>query len=406
MKSDTPPWILLCILTTILVIGAWLIYKNYRVKNNLVNSIRVVTPQPAYSLLRFLIAPLVLLSSAFLLLFYTGSQTFSFMTMTEARSDSTLRKQDSLLNEVLLLKNILSKESKGISNRMQQSNDSQTIQLAALVKNASFGKGNIKEQRGLGKSHSDSIKYGGMRDIISSVTSSNQIQTEILQTKIANLEKVLKETTSIKVNVKPNALAHFSFLLKVLALLFLGIALLIPKYRKPLIWTAIVTMTAHLSLEIKFELKPEFKLELNPEIKICKCDSAKSAGKLLTQTIQVGSFKPGFDELVNDSVLVAKSKLIELISGKSIFEIHVFGGADPRTPKRKSKNKFGDNVSLCQARAIKIKYYISELFKDSLNKPNIITHVKGAEYYSDSGYNEHIYEASRRATIEVLYVQK
>jgi hypothetical protein len=77
-------------------------------------------------------------------------------------------------------------------------------------------------------------------------------------------------------------------------------------------------------------------------------------------------------------------------------EIHIFGGVDQRPPVRKAKTRFGDNLTLSQARANSIQDKINAWYacqKDS-KRPLLYTHVKGADSYSDSVSGEAFYSKS------------
>ncbi|MBI2969031.1 MAG: hypothetical protein HYY40_14610 [Bacteroidetes bacterium] len=120
-----------------------------------------------------------------------------------------------------------------------------------------------------------------------------------------------------------------------------------------------------------------------------KCDSAKKDTLILIDSIEhigsIGPFTSGDTSLLNKDSIIQFHRLQNNIAKKEYSEIFIFGGVDKRPLKRKSANKYGDNLSLAQARANKVADSIEQFFKKrKLPIPTILTFPKGAKHYGSN----------------------
>ncbi len=136
---------------------------------------------------------------------------------------------------------------------------------------------------------------------------------------------------------------------------------------------------------VKNEAKPP---NINVKDSILKEDSAL--------VLDFGIFPPGQDRLGRDSA-DSINALISQMPNLPIKEIDIFGGVDIRPLKRLAKKRFGDNITLSQARAVWLKKKIEEIF---LNKKVllILTFPGGAQNYFLQ-YSEKNHSDNRKATV-------
>ncbi|HET6994195.1 MAG TPA: hypothetical protein VFI06_04385 [Chitinophagaceae bacterium] len=143
--------------------------------------------------------------------------------------------------------------------------------------------------------------------------------------------------------------------------------------------------------------KPDQKIECN-----CDCKGSGVYGANFSKIIKLSSFEEGYDTFpprLKDSLWIA---LKDSLERDDFYSLHIFGGVDKQQLIGKAKEKFGDNLSLAYARAVKIKGYINGLkndkaFNGHLDSTVLITYGGGAEYYS--GYNTDSLAAERSVTV-------
>jgi hypothetical protein len=131
---------------------------------------------------------------------------------------------------------------------------------------------------------------------------------------------------------------------------------------------------------ITFELKLD-----NPTININPTFNNNTSNKdTLLPIDSIGPFASGDTSLLHKDSIKQYNRLKNDTTLKQYSEILIFGGVDKRPPKRESAKKFGDNLSLAEARANKVADSIKHYFEiNKIPLPIILTFPKGAKYYGE-----------------------
>jgi hypothetical protein len=201
-----------------------------------------------------------------------------------------------------------------------------------------------------------------------------------------------------------NRIGILSSVLKGICAVLVLVALFNRKKAKPILATAAATALLDLAMDIKFDVKPEFKFDFKPEIKICNCDTGRRPEVIVTdtvKTIKLGPFVAGYDNLQPAAADSSVRVLYRFLRDSTITDIDLYGGVDQRPLKGKAKARFGDNLTLAQARCNAVRDKIIAWYKAKgiFKQPLINARPIGAEFTSDSTQQEGFYEQSRYVTV-------
>lgn len=143
--------------------------------------------------------------------------------------------------------------------------------------------------------------------------------------------------------------------------------------------------TAALSFTCKITIENELIFESIFDFHFHKEYDTSYLPVIQDTTLIIGPFKSGYDSLEVDGLKkLEKAKNLLSDNNKSISEIMLLGGVDKRPLRKKALLKFGDNLSLAQARANAIKQSLEEdVFRKKENMPKFIVLVNGANIYDD-----------------------
>ncbi|HEX5150890.1 MAG TPA: hypothetical protein VFW07_05550 [Parafilimonas sp.] len=256
----------------------------------------------------------------------------------------------------------------------------------------------------------DTIEALNQSDSINLILSNQKIILEAIQ----KLEKEKNENTFLtkqelvdnisSVSTKPKSYSWVFLLSPIflgLTMLFLFCALFSQqnktKWLKAAVASSVLSISTKFVFEGKLAFDPEFKLELS------NCDSSKSVTFFDTATI--GPFVSGYDILEPNAVWELDSlKNFFSDTSKQFIEIAIYGGVDNRHLRNDALLKFGDNLSLAQARANYIQnFLLQHVF--STKEMNFIPHfsvsVKGANSYGS--YDSASFANSRSVRIISKY---
>lgn len=95
---------------------------------------------------------------------------------------------------------------------------------------------------------------------------------------------------------------------------------------------------------------------------------------------EAGPFAAGFDSLERRNEAAFKA-MADSIIAKGYIRVLIFGGVDKRPLKEKSARRFGDNLTLAQARAAFVRErLLRHLIAKTNTIPQILSFAKGAEH--------------------------
>lgn len=239
---------------------------------------------------------------------------------------------------------------------------------------------------------------GNDSSLVGSINSSNARQTRQI------IEAFSNTSVTRITNASANTFIYgFSLALKIFTALCVIAAILAVSLRGKIIASALAlfSLAIDIGFEIKFGFDPEFKIDFT----IGKpCDSIPKPYTDTTAIVTISPFVAGYDTLPSAVKEINISKLRDSFSNRQMLSVHIYGGVDPRPVKRKAREKFGDNLSLSQARANWVMTRLLEFNPEwKTSGVKIYTQPGGAIFYSDTTYSEKDYESNRQVTVYGVY---
>jgi hypothetical protein len=273
--------------------------------------------------------------------------------------------------------------------KQQEQIDSNLRLIGRLYKT----KDSLKEKQG----NFDSLFLKNNKIILNAIDS-------LKQQKIANTKSTTKEKKDgITPPVNHSIWFWISTFLFGSTILLIISAIIFEAKRKLLLMLASLTGTLSLATKLTFEGKISFEPKITIELK--HCNTSTSINSIDTEMF-VGPFIPGYDSLD----VTGKKRLDTLKNAfsdttKHFNEITIYGGVDIRPLHRKSLLRYGDNLSLSQARANYVRDFLrTYVFNPKTDKaiPKFIILINGANSYGN-GYDPGAFARSRCVRIVGKY---